>query len=185
MNDGQSGPPEEEGNAMTITDVLVPTTDPNELRRAFSCFPSGIAAVCALVDGVPTGMAVASFTSVSLDPPLASICIDHSSSTWPKLRKSSRIGVSILSEGHERACRQLSSKQGDRFAQLDVAATAEGALMLIGATAWLDCSIDTEVQAGDHSIIVLRVESLDAHPAAAPLVFHGSRFHRLPGVAID
>lgn len=168
---------------MTATDTLVRTTDPIDLRRAFSCFPSGIAAVCALVDGTPVGMAVASFTSVSLDPPLASICIDHASSTWPKLRSAPRIGLSILSDTHEKACSQLSSKHGDRFSGLDYAVTPQGALMLTGATAWLDCSIEREVRAGDHQIVVLQIESLDAHPTAAPLVFHGSRFHRLPSSA--
>ena len=46
-----------------------------QLRQAFACFPSGVTAICALVDRTPIGMAASSFTSVSVDPPLVSVCI--------------------------------------------------------------------------------------------------------------
>ena len=69
------------------------------LRASFACFPSGVAAVCALIDGEPVGMVMSSFTSVSLDPPLVSVCVDLNSSTWPRLRSAPWLGVSILGEG--------------------------------------------------------------------------------------
>src|SRR5258706_352547 len=53
-----------------------------ELRRAFGCFPSGVVGLCALVNAVPVGMAASSFTSVSLDPALVSVCVASSSTTW-------------------------------------------------------------------------------------------------------
>ena len=158
---------------------LVPTTDPAALRQAFGCFPSGVAAVCAEAEGGPVGMAVSSFTSVSIDPPLVSICVSHSSATWPKLRAAPRLGVSILNDAHGVACRQLSSKDGDRFAGLLLERTPERAVLIDGATAWLDCSLHAELAAGDHTIALLRIEALAADPATGPLVFHGSRFHRL------
>lgn len=90
----------------------------NQLRRAFGCFPSGVTAVCALVDGEPVGMAASSFTSVSVSPPLVSVCIQNISSTWPKLRRRPRLGLSVLAEGHDAACARLASKDGDRFADV-------------------------------------------------------------------
>lgn len=57
------------------------------LRRAFGCFPTGVAAVCAVAETGPVGMAVSSFTSVSLEPPLLSVCMQNSSTTWPTLRR--------------------------------------------------------------------------------------------------
>lgn len=164
---------------MTGTRLLATTTDPVHLRRAFGCFPSGVAAVCAEVDGSPVGMAVSSFTSVSLDPPLVSICTDRQSRTWPRLRTASRLGVSILADEHGAVCRQLSAKDGDRFAGLVLETSRDRAVFLSGATAWLDCSIHAELAAGDHQLVLLRVEALDAEPSTEPLVFHGSRFHRL------
>lgn len=149
---------------------------PKELRRVFSTFPTGVTAVAALVDGVPVGLAASSFTSVSLEPALVSVCADLRSSTWPVLRGVPRLGISVLAAHQEEACRRLSSKSGDRFAALEVRATADGAVFVEGASAWLDCSIEAVYPAGDHDIIVFRVHDLDGDTAVAPLVFHGGAF---------
>ena len=156
--------------------------DHSALRRAFGCFPSGVTAVCALVDGVPVGMAASSFTSVSMDPPLVSVCVQDSSTTWPKLRERPRLGLSVLAEGHDAACTSLSSKHGDRFAGVDWEATTDDAVYVRGSTVWLDCSVEREVPAGDHAIVLLRIHGLRARPDTAPLVFHGSRFRTLAAV---
>lgn len=155
--------------------------DPGHLRRVFSAFPSGVTAVAALVEGKPVGIAASSFTSVSLDPPLVSVCVALSSTTWPMLRRCARIGVSVLSADQEKVCRQLSLRGPDRFADLRWTATAAGAVLLGGTGAWLECSTELQIRAGDHDIVVLRVHDLDADHALAPLVFHGSQFRRLAG----
>jgi flavin reductase (DIM6/NTAB) family NADH-FMN oxidoreductase RutF len=73
----------------------------------------------------------------------------------------------------------LSERRGDRFGSLRWRATADGAILLEGASAWLDCSIEREIRVGDHDLILLRVHALDADPDVPPLVFHGSRYRRL------
>ncbi|ALL79751.1 flavin reductase (plasmid) [Pseudonocardia sp. EC080610-09] len=158
------------------------TGEVDQLRRAYGCFPSGVAAVCSMVDGEPVGMAVSSFTSVSMDPPLVSVSVQHSSTTWPRLRGASRLGVSVLTEGQDAACVSLSRRGGDRFAGIEWQRDAAGAVMITGATAWLDCSLHGEVPAGDHSIALLRIHRLCSDPSLEPLVFHGSRFRRLVGI---
>jgi len=157
---------------------------PAHLRRVFGAFPTGVTAIAALVDGSPVGLAASSFTSVSLDPPLVSVCLAHASSTWPQLRGVRHLGVSVLAEHQEQACRQLSTRGADRFADLVWRTTDRGGVLLDGACAWLDCSIEREIPAGDHDIVLLRVHDLDADSHGTPLVFHGSRFHQLhPGLA--
>lgn len=153
--------------------------DQTALRKAYGCFPSGIAAVCALTDGTPDGIAASSFTTVSLDPPLVSVCVQHTSRTWPRLVQRPRLGVSVLGAGQDAACRQLASKTGDRFAGLDWVATAQGAVLLRPATLWLDCALHDTVTAGDHDVVLLRVTALRVHPDVAPLVFHASTFRQL------
>jgi flavin reductase (DIM6/NTAB) family NADH-FMN oxidoreductase RutF len=153
--------------------------DPAELRRVYGAFPTGVTAIAALIDGQPVGIAASSFTSVSLDPPLVSVCVAHSSTTWPVLRDASRFGVSVLGADQERAGRQLSSRGGDRFADLQWRATTDGAVLLEGASAWLECSTEAQHRAGDHDIVVLRVHDVDADHAIKPLVFHASQFRRL------
>jgi flavin reductase (DIM6/NTAB) family NADH-FMN oxidoreductase RutF len=149
------------------------------LKRTFSCFPSGVAAICGTVDGESVGMVASTFTSVSLDPPLVSVCMDRKSSTWPRLRTALTIGISILNQDQGAICRQLSSKSLDRFARVPLSTGAGGALFIDGASAWFECSIESEIPAGDHFIVLLRIEALDGSTDQGPLIFHGSSFKQL------
>ncbi|GAB2843177.1 flavin reductase family protein [Actinocorallia aurea] len=158
---------------------IVQGADAPLLRTAFSCFPSGVTALCALVDGEPVGMAASSFTSVSLDPPLVSVCVANESRTWERLKDVPRLGVSVLGEDQGPACRALAAPGADRFAGLDLRTTDGGAVLLRGAPAWLECSVEAALPAGDHQIVLLRVRAVDAEPHRAPLVFHASGFRQL------
>ena len=149
-----------------------------QLRRVFAAFPTGVAAVAAVVGGEPAGLAASSFVSVSLDPPLVSVCVAHTSTTWPALRGAGRLGISVLGDHQEQASRQLSSRDGKRFTGLDWRATAAGAVLLSEASAWFDCSLEQEIPAGDHDIVLLRVHDLGASEVM-PLVFHGSGYRQL------
>lgn len=160
-------------------DTAQTSPDPTTLRRALACFPSGITAVCALNDGSPVGMAANSFSSVSLQPPLVSVCFDRASNTWPRLRHRPRLGISVLAEHHEQACRALSAKEGDRFAGLEWTVSDGGAVFVAGAALQLECQPADEVPAGDHVIALLRVRTVDVFPDVRPLVFHGSTFRKL------
>ncbi|GAA4709166.1 flavin reductase family protein [Pseudonocardia yuanmonensis] len=164
--------------------MIVPDpTETSALRRAYGTFPSGVTAVCALREGAPVGIAASSFVSVSMDPPLVSVCVQHTSTTWPLLADRPRLGLSVLGSTHDRACRQIASKTGDRFAGIGYTVTDGGAVLLHDAAAWLDCSVHEIVTAGDHDLVLLRVEALQTHDDVAPLVFHGSRFHALSALA--
>ena len=160
---------------MTMRSAL----EPLRLRQVFGSFPTGVTVLAALVDGTPTGLVANSFVSVSLDPPLVSVCVAHTSGTWPVLRRAARLGVSVLGAHQEDAGRRLSARGVDRFAAVQWQSTPGGAVFLNGSSAWIDCSIQQEIPAGDHDIVLLRVHDLDADPEVAPLVFHGSRYRRL------
>lgn len=160
---------------MTMRSAL----EAGRLRQVFGSFPTGVTVVAALVDGVPAGLAANSFVSVSLDPPMVSVCVAHTSTTWPVLRRAARLGVSVLGAHQEEAGRRLSARGVDRFASLDWRASDDGAIFLDGSSAWIDCAVEREIPAGDHDIVLLRVHDLDADPEVPPLVFHGSRYRRL------
>lgn len=164
---------------MTIeASASVPLAGHQDLRRAFSAFPSGVTAVCALVDDVPVGLAASSFTSVSLEPPLVSVAFDTRSRTWARLRESPCLGVSVLAEGHADYCRVLAGP-GDRFAGADWTATPEGAVHIGGSALMLTCSIAKLTAAGDHEMAFLLVEDVRAQAPVEPLLFHGSKFRRV------
>lgn len=150
-----------------------------ELRTVFSAFPSGVVAVCGLAEGVPKGIAASSFTSVSVDPPLVSLCIQRTSETWPVLRQVQRLGISVLAEHQGPACRALSTKRGDRFDRVNWTAHDDGAVVLRGASAWFSATLHAELDAGDHVVALMRVHDLGHDPSQQPLVFHRSGFHRL------
>ena len=166
----------------TETDARVPTHDAAHLRRVFGAFPTGVTALAGLVDGEPVGLAASSFTSVSLEPALVSVCIAHSSSTWPVLRSARRIGVSVLAADQHGIARQLSSRAGNRFAGIGWRAV-DDAVLLDDAAASLECSVHQTIRVGDHDIVVLAVHALDASADSDPLVFHGSRFARVEHAA--
>lgn len=153
--------------------------DAGTLRQAFGQFPSGVTAVCGMADGAPVGLAVSSFTSVSLEPPMVSVCLQLSSRTWARLRELPRLGLSVLGADQGALCRALAGPEQDRFTGCPWEAGEDGAVFLPGAVTWYSCTLRSEVPAGDHSIALLEVDRLWTQPAVEPLVFHGSRFRRL------
>ena len=157
--------------------LLVP--DPNRLRRVYGTFPTGVVALAALIGTTPVGLAASSFTSVSLDPPLVSVSMAHTSTTWPELRTALYVGVSVLTSKQEPICRQLAARNCDRFAGIGWRATEDGAVFIEHAAAWLTCSRYDSMQAGDHEIVVLRVHDFGVVAEAQPLVFHASTYKRL------
>jgi len=157
-------------------------SDSRALRAVYGAFPTGVTAVAALVDGRPVGMAASSFTSVSLEPPLVSVCMAHTSRTWSVLRRAERLGISVLGAQHAALCRRLAGPAAGRFADAAWRAAPDGAVLLDGASAWFACAVEQEVRAGDHDVVVLRVHDLHLDPAIDPLVFHASTFRSLsPG----
>ncbi|WP_028635583.1 flavin reductase family protein [Nocardioides sp. URHA0032] len=155
--------------------------DPGRLREAFGVFPSGVVAVAAEVDGELVGLAASSFTSVSLEPALVSFSVANSSKTWPTLRRSGHLGVTILADHHDDVCRQLAGPVASRFDGLAVTTTDDGATLLDEGLARFDCTIYREVEAGDHTIVLLELHAVEHETTSSPLVFHRSGFGRLAG----
>ena len=152
---------------------------PTSLREAFGHVPTGVIAIAAEIDGTRVGLAASTFVPVSLDPPLVSFCVQNTSTTWPRLVDAPYLGISVLGEAHDAAARTLAAKTGDRFAGLETASTDRGAVFIEGTSVWLESSIEQQVPAGDHTIVVLRVSGITVHPEVAPIVFHRSTFRRL------
>ncbi|MCW4352393.1 flavin reductase family protein [Hoyosella sp. YIM 151337] len=155
--------------------------DSRELRQAYAAHPSGVVALCATTDGERTGMALSSFVPVSLEPPLVAVCIQNTSTTWPKLLRAEALGISVLGTEHTAAVRALASKSGDRFAGVHTESRRSGALFLAGSPLTLEVTVHDVVAAGDHQLVLLAVRDVTVWDEGAPLVFHRSSFHRLAG----
>jgi flavin reductase (DIM6/NTAB) family NADH-FMN oxidoreductase RutF/DNA-binding IclR family transcriptional regulator len=159
--------------------------DAAKFRQVLGHFPTGVAVVTGVdADGNPAGMAVGSFSSVSLDPPLVAFMPDKSSSSWPKFRDSGAFCVNILGAEQESVCRTFAMKGGDKFAELAWRPANSGSPIVDGALAWIDCDIDVVHEAGDHYIVIGLVRELDIGTPALPLVFFQGGYGRFSSLSL-
>jgi flavin reductase (DIM6/NTAB) family NADH-FMN oxidoreductase RutF len=153
--------------------------NPRSLRDTLGRWATGVAFVTAAPDGQPAGLIVNSFTSVSLEPPLVSFCPSRSSLTWQRMRPAGRFAVNVLGRQHEQFVKRAALAGADRFAGLDWEPGPHGSPRVTDALAILECQIVAEHPAGDHWIVIGRVEDLRTTPKADPLVFYAGAFATL------
>jgi 3-hydroxy-9,10-secoandrosta-1,3,5(10)-triene-9,17-dione monooxygenase reductase component len=148
----------------------------DRFRAVLGHLPTGVTVITAIVKGRPVGMAANSVTSVSLDPPMILVCPSRTSSTWPQIRRINRFCLNVLASHHESLSRQFSRLDIDRFADVSWHSRRSGPA-LDESVAWLDCETHAEHEAGDHTIVVANVTSLDVQDRDA-LVFYKGRYGR-------
>jgi flavin reductase (DIM6/NTAB) family NADH-FMN oxidoreductase RutF len=147
------------------------------LRRAFSRFPTGVAAIAAVVGGENYVLVVSSFqVGISADPPLALFSVQQSSSTWPELRKAEYLGVSVLAEHQGDLCQKLATKGSDRFASLEYEIAPSDAIYFPEAALQLQCRVLKRQPAGDHELVIIEVVSTQMSSDRMPLVFHEAAY---------
>ncbi|WP_082482797.1 alpha/beta fold hydrolase [Methylobacterium sp. Leaf123] len=141
---------------------------PRRFRNALGTFATGVTVVTTLQEnGEPRGFTANSFSSVSLDPPLISICIARTASSHPVFKAAPRFAVNILAQDQRDVSGVFASKRPDKFDQVDWFSGATGSPVLENCAAWFDCRLHQVVAAGDHDILIGEVVD-----------FEGS--HRMP-----
>lgn len=141
-------------------------------RHVLGHYPTGVCVITAIGgNDRPVGMAVGSFTSVSLDPPLVGFLPDARSSTWPQIEAIGRFCVNILADDQMPVCRQFAEKSGDRFASVPFRRAPSGSPVLDGVVEWIDCDLDAVHPAGDHFFVTGLVREMQVQHARSPLLF--------------
>jgi 3-hydroxy-9,10-secoandrosta-1,3,5(10)-triene-9,17-dione monooxygenase reductase component len=153
--------------------------DANELRRVMGHFATGVTVITSVIEGRPCAMTANSVASVSLDPPLVLFCGDNNSETLRGVQESKFFAISILGDHGERVSRSFATRGPKDFDGIGFRAELTGAPVLDEALAWLDCSVWAEFDAGDHVIVVGRVERADAADEGKPLLFYRGGYHTL------
>jgi 3-hydroxy-9,10-secoandrosta-1,3,5(10)-triene-9,17-dione monooxygenase reductase component len=172
------------GGAADVAAIQSPDIDPVRFREVLGHFCSGVTIVTSVDDGEPIGVACQSFTSLSLDPPLVAVCAGRQSQTWPRIQRSGRFCANVLAEDQEPLSRAFAVTGADKFAGVSWSPSPQGLPVLAGVLAWVDCALETEVDAGDHIILLGRVLDLSETDApAAPLLFFRGRYGRFQGAA--
>jgi flavin reductase (DIM6/NTAB) family NADH-FMN oxidoreductase RutF len=153
--------------------------DSARFRQVLGHFPTGVTVVTATTPEGPVGLAVGSFFSVSLEPPLVAFCAGKTSSSYPRVEAAGHFVVNVLGDHQEDVCRVFAGK-GDKFAGLGHRPSpVNGAPVVNDVLAWLDCDIDTVHEAGDHWIVVGRVREMEVgDERGGPLVFYRGGFGR-------
>ena len=161
-----------------MSDETLVVDDPAGLfRKVLGHVPTGVTVVATLDGERPVGLAVGSFFSVSLEPPLVGFCVMTTSSTWPVIEWCGRFGVSVLADGQTDICSRVATKEPDKFSGFDwTPAPATGSPLIDGAVAHLDCTLEQQHLAGDHWIVVGRVAhfAVHRHDADAMIFCRGS-----------
>jgi flavin reductase (DIM6/NTAB) family NADH-FMN oxidoreductase RutF len=156
-------------------------TDPTDTRRAlrdaFGTFMTGVTVVTTTdATGRPLGFTANSFASVSLDPPLLLVQISRNSVNYVNFTTAPGFAVNILSEGQKHISNTFARPADDRFAGTEWQAGPQGSPILAGVSAWFDCTLNQVVEAGDHAILIGRVEAFHATSSPGLGYYRGTYF---------
>jgi flavin reductase (DIM6/NTAB) family NADH-FMN oxidoreductase RutF len=154
------------------------SVDARTFRRAMGQFASGVTVVTTRdASGRALGLTVSAFCSVSLEPPLVLVCIDHRSEANRGLRESGSFVVSVLGESQENVSRRFALPGSDK---LEGFRFLEGELgpLVPGALVHVQCRVRSFHEEGDHTVWVGEVEDARASPGR-PLLHHAGRYRGL------
>jgi flavin reductase len=152
--------------------------DAADFRRAMGCFATGVTIITLDLEGEVHGMTANAFASVSLEPLLVLVCVDHRAATHEHLHTKKRFGVNVLSqdqraisEYYARPARTHERAEEEAGARFD--RTRQGTPMLRGALAYLECRLHSAEEAGDHTIFIAEVEDAVVREGEPLLFFRG------------
>jgi flavin reductase (DIM6/NTAB) family NADH-FMN oxidoreductase RutF len=150
-----------------------------ELREVMRRFPAPVAVVTTELDNERFGLTVGSLVSLSLAPPLVGISIGKDSSSHEPIRRAGAWAASLLSS-EQTALAQHFARSGippvAMWAGVEVREGSRGPLVE-GALGWLECRTISEHEAGDHTILVGEVESIELGRPGDGLVYRGGEYH--------
>jgi flavin reductase (DIM6/NTAB) family NADH-FMN oxidoreductase RutF len=155
--------------------------DPRVFRDSLGHYASGITVISSMDDRGLAGFTCQSFYSVSVDPPLVSFSVMASSTTYPRVRSVGRFAVSVLAHDQQAVSNQFARRNTDKWSGVEWVPTAAGNPVIAESLIWLDCTIWAEHEAGDHYIVIGRVDEIS--PASwrgrDPLIYFRGEYRHL------
>lgn len=154
----------------------------NDFRKAMGCFATGVTVITVDQDGEVHGMTANAFTSVSLDPLLVLVCVDHRARTHAHLQARKRFGVNVL-RSDQQAISAYYARSAETHLHPEAAGarfdrTEHGTPVLRDALAYMECRLHTAQSAGDHTIFIAEVEEVKVREGD-PLLYFRGRYHDL------
>jgi flavin reductase (DIM6/NTAB) family NADH-FMN oxidoreductase RutF len=150
------------------------TVSQSAFRAILGRFATGVTVVTTRDRrGRDIGMTVSAFASLSLEPPLVLICVDHSASIYNQLSKATHFIANILSEGQEAIARRFAESTSNRFDGIGYERGQSGIAVLLDVLGYVECEVVARYEAGDHDIIIGSVESGVANEGKPLLYYRG------------
>lgn len=151
----------------------------NELRQVMGHFATGVTIITTLTKaGEMHGLTANAFTSVSLEPPLLLISVDKKAESWPAFEESRVFTVNILADDQEGLSRKFAVSGGNKFGGVAYRIGANGAPILDGTLAYIECTLYAAYDGGDHSIYLGEIQQAEIHEGK-PLLFYRGGYREL------
>ena len=149
--------------------------DQDEFRSVLGRFATGVTVVTvADKQGRDYGMTVTAFSSLSLEPPLVLVCIDHDASILPALTSASHFVVNVLAAHQEAIARRFSVPDAEqRFEGLGFTRGQTGPAVLEDVLASIECRVVQSVVSGDHTIFMGEAEAANVRQDTPLLYYRG------------
>ncbi|GAA1098742.1 flavin reductase family protein [Tsukamurella spumae] len=151
------------------------TPDLDMMKQVNRRFISGVTVVTAIDDGVPRGLAVNAFSSISLDPPTVMVAVQHTSSTHDCLFRTDHLAINILSTAQLDVVTRFATKSDDKFAGVDWEPGPHGSPLLARSAAQMETRIRERLHASTHTIFICRVVHATVTDIA-PMVYSAGMF---------
>ena len=142
-------------------------------RETLSQYASGVTIITVKAGDEIHGLTASAFASVSADPPLIAIFVNHKGHAHELFERSDAVfAVNFLREHHESLSNRFAFSKEEKFAEGDWTTATTGAPILADALAWLDCTVYSRVSMGSHSIYVGEIQATEVlHPGETPLIY--------------
>jgi flavin reductase ActVB len=169
------------GHTSVKTTMTSGTIHPELFRRAMTRLASGVTIVTTLdAEGRQRGFTASAFASLSLEPPLVLVCLDRAADSHPAFNFASSYVINVLGREHESLARRFATKGVDKFAGDEFRrGLLDGLPVLDDALVALKCGSHARHDAGDHTILIARVEYAILRDDGAPALYFDSAFWEL------
>jgi 3-hydroxy-9,10-secoandrosta-1,3,5(10)-triene-9,17-dione monooxygenase reductase component len=143
-----------------------------QFRDVLGLFASGVTVITSMSDGAPVGMTCQSFSSVSLEPPLVMFCPAKTSRAWPLMQRAGFFCVNILGRDQAAISQAMATKGTDKYDGIAWSPASTGAPLLDGVIGYVDCTVHSVHEAGDHYVVLGRVKELGFGEEGHPLLYY-------------
>jgi len=155
--------------------------DIDQYRKAWAKFATGVSVILSKdQEGDVHGMAANGITSVSLDPMLVLVCIDHSRNTYKRIKETGRFSINILNHNQTAVAEYYARRPEKRIGDppCDLVLKENGSAKIPDCLTFIDCNVHEEIIQGDHTIYIGKVIDITIEEGK-PLLFYESMFNEL------